>query len=173
MSLQSNQKGFTIVELLIVIVVIAILAAISIVAYTGIQERARKSSSVNLASQVAKKADAYYAINGTYPTTAAQFNNTTNKEPNLEGIRVTIGSARPGGVTTVDAAKFRPSSGATSQQNTDAAAALAQYNSGNRVIYVSNGSWYSVTNLGDAGPIEKGTLPTTGTYAWTSNEGAL
>ena len=35
--------GFTIVELLIVIVVIGILAAISIVAYTGIQDRARAS----------------------------------------------------------------------------------------------------------------------------------
>jgi len=35
------QKGFTIVELLIVIVVIGILAAISIVAYSQVQERAR------------------------------------------------------------------------------------------------------------------------------------
>jgi len=38
-----NRSGFTIVELLIVIVVIAILAAISIVAYNGIQDRARTS----------------------------------------------------------------------------------------------------------------------------------
>jgi prepilin-type N-terminal cleavage/methylation domain-containing protein len=36
-----KQTGFTIVELLIVIVVIGILAAITIVAYNGIQERAR------------------------------------------------------------------------------------------------------------------------------------
>ena len=36
-----QQSGFTIVELLIVIVVIAILGAISIVAYNGIQQRAR------------------------------------------------------------------------------------------------------------------------------------
>ncbi|MBC7512702.1 prepilin-type N-terminal cleavage/methylation domain-containing protein [Candidatus Saccharibacteria bacterium] len=37
-------KGFTIVELLIAIVVIAILAAISIVAYNGVQQRAKKFS---------------------------------------------------------------------------------------------------------------------------------
>lgn len=36
-------NGFTIVELLIVVVVIAILASISVVAYTGIQDRARRS----------------------------------------------------------------------------------------------------------------------------------
>ena len=38
-----KQKGFTIVELLIVIVVIAILAAITVVAFNGIQDRARLS----------------------------------------------------------------------------------------------------------------------------------
>ena len=37
------RKGFTIVELLIVIVVIAILAAITVVAYTGVQDRAQQS----------------------------------------------------------------------------------------------------------------------------------
>lgn len=39
----SASRGFTIVELLIVIVVIAILAAISVVAYNGIQDRSRTS----------------------------------------------------------------------------------------------------------------------------------
>lgn len=41
---QKQHPGFTIVELLIVIVVIAILAAISIVAYTGVQNKAKASA---------------------------------------------------------------------------------------------------------------------------------
>lgn len=42
-TLKAAKRGFTIVELLIVIVVIAILAAITVVAYNGIQNRARAS----------------------------------------------------------------------------------------------------------------------------------
>ena len=41
--MNKKAQGFTIVELLIVIVVIAILAAISVAAYTNIQERAKTS----------------------------------------------------------------------------------------------------------------------------------
>jgi len=47
-----NNKGFTIVELLIVIVVIGILAAITIVAYNGISERARMASITAFVSQI-------------------------------------------------------------------------------------------------------------------------
>ena len=73
MNLQTNQKGFTIVELLIVIVVIAILAAISIVAYTGIQNNARSSAAASAAASVRDVAEAYNASNSGYPSTRAQF----------------------------------------------------------------------------------------------------
>ena len=69
MSLQTaKQQGFTIVELLIVIVVIGILAAISIVSYNGIQQRARNASAESTASTLRTKAEAWYGIVGTYPT---------------------------------------------------------------------------------------------------------
>lgn len=49
-----NRRGFTIVELLIVIVVIGILAAITIVAYNGIQERAESTKIISRAQAYAK-----------------------------------------------------------------------------------------------------------------------
>lgn len=62
-----NSRGFTIVELLIVIVVIAILAAISIVAYNGIQQRARNTTNSDSASQLKTKIEAWNSIMGSYP----------------------------------------------------------------------------------------------------------
>lgn len=50
-----SKSGFTIVELLIVIVVIGILAAITIVAYSGIQERARIVSGLSFERQLVSK----------------------------------------------------------------------------------------------------------------------
>lgn len=65
--LQKNKPGFTIVELLIVIVVIAILAAITIVAYNGIQQRARASEASAALSQAKKKLELYKVDNSSYP----------------------------------------------------------------------------------------------------------
>lgn len=66
-----KQIGFTIVELLIVIVVIAILAAITIVAYNGVRDRALASALSNNASQVYKQIEAFKTLNGSYPATLA------------------------------------------------------------------------------------------------------
>ena len=60
-------SGFTIVELLIVVVVIAILAAISIVAYNGIQERANNVKTIAAAKQVINLTQAYYTAYDTFP----------------------------------------------------------------------------------------------------------
>jgi type IV pilus assembly protein PilA len=79
---KKDKSGFTIVELLIVVVVIAILAAITIVAYNGIQNRAKKSSAISTAQSVLKKIEAYEAVVGSYPTTTGQLTAAAaNNEP--------------------------------------------------------------------------------------------
>jgi len=100
MTKQIKSKGFTIVELLIVIVVIAILAAITIVAYNGIQQRAHTTSSKTAAENLAKKIEAYNAINNAYPTyataanivgtSAGQLGSTTDSS--LTGSGITVGT---------------------------------------------------------------------------------
>lgn len=60
-------KGFTIVELLIVIVVIGILAAIVIVAYNGIQKRAMNTGRMSELKSWQKSFEAYKATYGQYP----------------------------------------------------------------------------------------------------------
>lgn len=65
--MKKSTSGFTIVELLIVIVVIAILAAISIVAYTGMQQRAQNTAVINAASSTIRLVQSYLATEGTYP----------------------------------------------------------------------------------------------------------
>lgn len=71
-----KQKGFTIVELLIVIVVIGILAAITIVAYNGIQNRGKAAAGQALANSISKKAEAFNTIESVYPTQAQLVANT-------------------------------------------------------------------------------------------------
>ncbi len=63
-----NVSGFTIVELLIVIVVIGILAALTIVAYNGVQQRATAASLQSDLENAAKKLKLYQVDNSVYPT---------------------------------------------------------------------------------------------------------
>lgn len=67
----SRSHGFTIVELLIVIVVIGILAAITIVAYNGVQTRAFNARVQSDIKNVQKIVEAYNATNGSYPSTGS------------------------------------------------------------------------------------------------------
>lgn len=70
-----NRKyGFTIVELLIVIVVIGILAAITVVAYNGVQGRARDTQRVQNMQSIVKALELYKTTNGIYPAAVATAN---------------------------------------------------------------------------------------------------
>ena len=99
-SLKNRSKGFTIVELLIVIVVIAILATLVIVTFTGIQQRARDSQRQTDVNAVASHLAAFYADKGFYPT-GDQLKSGTWVAANLKGLdpEALIG---PKGSTTND-----------------------------------------------------------------------
>jgi prepilin-type N-terminal cleavage/methylation domain-containing protein len=72
--LRSFRNGFTIVELLVVVVVIAILAAITIVAYNGISGRAVESSMKSDLRNVETTVELDKTTSGSYPTDAGAVN---------------------------------------------------------------------------------------------------
>lgn len=88
-----SERGFTIVELLIVIVVIGILAAITIVAYNGVTARANATSAKSAAASALKKAEAYNAELNGYPTTPAALTGAaTTTTYNLTGVTFATGA---------------------------------------------------------------------------------
>lgn len=66
-SLQKPSPAFTIVELLIVIVVIAILAAVSIIAYSGVQARSHDAKRLSDMKSIINALEMHKAATGSYP----------------------------------------------------------------------------------------------------------
>ncbi len=66
-----NTKGFTIVELLIVIVIIGILATIGFVAFSGAQNKAKHSTAESTLSQTKSKLGEFNVDNSGYPANKA------------------------------------------------------------------------------------------------------
>ena len=96
LSINNKERGFTIVELLVVIVVIGILAAITIVSYTGITTRANASANKQNASSIISAAEALKGdTTGLYPApistpaTMVSNINTSNTAKVPSGISVT------------------------------------------------------------------------------------
>ena len=125
-SIKVRQSGFTIVELLIVIVVIAILATISIVAFNGVQERARVSAVSSALSQSAKKLTLWQVEHsGQFPATLAdagisdtsnvqyQYTSDNSTSPATYCLTATYGST----IYNVSSSRSSPQSGACSGYN--------------------------------------------------------
>lgn len=89
-SLKKQNRGFTIVELLIVIVVIGILAGLVITTYNGIQQKARNTERTTDLKTFQSQLEAYYATNGRYPATTdlgtTGSSNVTFIQANMKGM---------------------------------------------------------------------------------------
>lgn len=130
MGRENFKHGFTIVELLIVIVVIAILAAITIIAYNGIQNRANDVTVQSDMKQSYSRAQQFYTINERLPSSGTELN------------QVLIASRKAYGGGTNFYLVCRADNGAI--------AIAGRSKSGNAFAYSSNGGAIPITNWSDS-----------------------
>jgi prepilin-type N-terminal cleavage/methylation domain-containing protein len=64
--LRKNERGFTLVELMIVVIIVGILAAVAIPMYQGATERAKASEAVAALGTIRGAMRVYFAEHGTY-----------------------------------------------------------------------------------------------------------
>lgn len=69
--MNKSKSGFTIIELLVVIIVIGILATISVISYSSAQSRARDARRKTDITTISKAMELYYSDHGQYPTPTA------------------------------------------------------------------------------------------------------
>src|SRR5579864_6215443 len=97
--MKTLQKGFTLIELMIVVAIIGILAAIAIPAYQDYTIRAQVTEGLNLAAAVKTGVAEYYANTGNWPTTLTLAGGDSTKLPSGKYVGgIDVGAA---GVITI------------------------------------------------------------------------
>ena len=103
--MRSRSRGFTLVELMITVVVIAILSAIAIPSYRGYVQRSKRSEATVALMQIQASQEKFFLQNNAYVTTTANLSAAppaglgipaTTSDGNYD---LTLAAAAPGGYT--------------------------------------------------------------------------
>ena len=92
-----KHKGFTLIELMIVVAIIGILAAIALPAYQDYTKRSHVAEGLSLSSEVKYRVSEYYASRGVLPADNA----SAGLSPVITGNAVTSILLSAGGVITI------------------------------------------------------------------------
>jgi prepilin-type N-terminal cleavage/methylation domain-containing protein len=168
---KNKHSGFTIVELLIVIVVIGILAAITIVAYNGVQKKAQGSAASSALSQSAKKLAFYQVDYGIYPATLADAGITASGNVSYQYSQTNLGTgycltATSGSVSYKATEGAQPSAGACPGDGADGFVATSCFDILN-AGYSSGSGTYRIKPTGAASDFMVYCDMTTSGGGWT------
>jgi len=142
MKLRKNKKGFTLIELMIVVAIIGILAAVAIPMYKNYMQKARFTSSVlPLIHSVETNVGTRYALKGVFPTAGTE---AANMAGDADTTCATLNSTS-GGATWVFTLTSAGTVSALVTAYGSTIEAVAQTASGSRIT-----GWNYNGNLADA-----------------------
>lgn len=158
------QRGFTLIELMIVVAIIGVLASIAVPQYQNYVARAQVSEAFNLASELKVAISEYYMTTGSFPQSNADIGYATDTSPTGSG---TAGASDVGsyvGYMAIWGADDAYESRIVMEMSDEANSAIA----GKWVVMEadadsSSGSiqWSCRTTTGDANKMELKYLPAT------------
>lgn len=95
------QKGFTLIELMIVVAIIGILAAVALPAYQDYTIRAKMAEVIGMAAAAKTSVSEYYVSMGSMPTgaTSAGLNTSTDQSIYIQTITYAQGSTSEATIT--------------------------------------------------------------------------
>jgi prepilin-type N-terminal cleavage/methylation domain-containing protein len=81
----NRHHGFTVIELMVVVLILLILGALVALTYSGVQAKNRNSARQNAINQIQAQLEAYYAQTNKYPT-LANLNDASWRKKNIEKL---------------------------------------------------------------------------------------
>nr|WP_275426974.1 prepilin-type N-terminal cleavage/methylation domain-containing protein [Vibrio astriarenae] len=99
---RSKQKGFTLIELMIVVAIIGVLSAIAVPAYKNYVTKSEVASSVATLKSIITPAELYYQENGSFPASDSDLNEVGVGNASIKSGTLSIGSDNKSIELTID-----------------------------------------------------------------------
>ena len=106
MQRHSDERAFTLIEILVVMTLIAILVGIGVPAFTSVMEQARKTQAKNEEQQIIAAVNAFYTEYGKYPLVTADTTINNTSTPSNSDLFFTL-RAVSGGANNANAVNTR------------------------------------------------------------------